>query len=238
MVKNEKIKKSIAFTLVFVIMILVIRNLFELSLILSIIVALLLAVLISIIEKYMPKKENHFKKEDLEKLDSEEIRKRLEENEQFDEVGRKILEKRKDYTTKEKLSECFENILSFSIPVLFFGLLFMGALGAMYDIPKEDFMINATRDVAMASNITLNTFFDIGYESKNPQVYVFLFYLAVFMAFFYPVIVLIYRLIRKKSNLKREQSSITDGRQSIHNVQSSEEGSARDTENSGAKRNL
>jgi hypothetical protein len=195
--KSKKTKKIIFFIIMVLVAALMTKLFYELSIFLSILIGIAIAVIIFLIDKYRPKEKQHYAKEDFDKLSSKEIREKIEQNKEFNKSGRKVLDIRKDYTAKEIISECFSDILWFSMPILFFGLILMGALGNIADIPKEDFMINSTRNLMTVANATLNAFFDIGYESSKPYNYLFLFYLAVFMAFFYPVIVLIYRFVRR-----------------------------------------
>ena len=95
---------------------------------------------------------------------------------------------------KEILSETLDSIFTFSPAIIIFGIMFMGALGSMYHIPTEDFMVNSTANLARAGEITLRTFYEQGYD--RPKVFTALFIFSIIMAFIYPLISMIVKLIR------------------------------------------
>lgn len=152
----------------------------------------------------MEDKEREKIKEELNKKDSETIRKELKIAKEKSKQGWKIIEKRKDTTKKEIFAEWFDDMLSFSPAVIFFGLFFMGALGARYNIPSDGFFYNATENINRVANITISKFYYIGYE--KPMLYTILFYFTIFMAFIYPLIRLIYYII-KNVNKKQHNKS-------------------------------
>lgn len=195
--KSKKKSKILFFIFLTIASTLSAKFFLELNIFYSILVGIIVAVGVFLAIKLSPKKKKYYTKEDFDKLSSEEIRKKIEQNEDFNKSGRIVLDTRKDCTTREIIGECFTDMLMFSPAILIFGLMLMGALGNIADIPREDFIVNATSNVMTGANITLNMFYDIGYESSRPYAYLFLFYLAVFMAWIYPVIILIYRFVRR-----------------------------------------
>ena len=103
-------------------------------------------------------------------------------------------ESKKEKTLKEKIGSHFTDILIFSPAVIIFALFFMGALGNYANIPNEDFLVNATANIERAANITINAFYKRGYE--RPKTFTFLFAFSIFMAFIYPIFLIIKDLIK------------------------------------------
>jgi len=108
---------------------------------------------------------------------------------------------------KEILSETLDSIFTFSPAIIIFGIMFMGALGSMYHIPTENFMVNSTANLARAGELTLKTFYEHGYE--RPKIFTALFIFSIIMAFIYPLVSMIIKLIRlsyssRKATKRRE----------------------------------
>jgi ABC-type uncharacterized transport system permease subunit len=72
--------------------------------------------------------------------------------------------------------------------------VFLGALGSTYNLPSQDFFNNVTYWTGQTGNLTIGIFYNMGVENPKPMIFVY--YLAVFMAFIYPIIMLVYHLIK------------------------------------------
>jgi hypothetical protein len=146
--------------------------------------------------------------EEVGKLDSKEIREKIERNKEFNKIGDKETWKRNDYTYKEIIGEFSHDLLIYSTALIILVLIFMGSLGNFYNIPTGDYITNSTKQIVMVSNIVLRSFYDGGY--LNPILTTVLFYLVIAMMFVAPTAVLIYRIIKKNkevNNGRRERKS-------------------------------
>jgi uncharacterized membrane protein len=108
----------------------------------------------------------------------------------------KIKEIKEEETIQSFLNRILWQIVSFGTALTILTLFFMGALGAKYDIPVNDFITPTIGNLTKAANITITTFYMHGY--KQPTIFICLFYLGVFMTFIYPIYQVIMFFIKRK----------------------------------------
>ena len=85
----------------------------------------------------MKKSEKKRLREELEKFDSEEIRKKIERSREIPEIGRGIIKKRKETNTNEELEEMVSEILFHSIIIIMLGFFYFGAVPQYFGVNDE-----------------------------------------------------------------------------------------------------
>ena len=167
-------------------------------------------------EQQEPKKKSLDKsvkllKQQLESLTSDEIRNQIKDNQLFNEYGQKMIDKRKEWSVKEFLSNQLMSIIYGGIIVFVFGIFYLGAMPAYYGV--DNLFLNPINS-SMGLNTSLDMINHAGYlilsdlietGAQHPAIFFWLWWLLVFITFIYPLIRIILFFIRRgKHTIKKE----------------------------------
>jgi hypothetical protein len=189
----------------------------ELKILLSLGIGIITSIITWLLIKFKVLKFETTKKEDkdnlnklLEGMTSDEIRNKIKlnkelnkYNEEFEKKGWKLISKRKELTYKEKGNLDISGLITAGYMILFIGLIYLGAIPAMFGVNNEftnpsnaSLGLNASFDLAqkaITDSLFIN-FMDTGAE--RPVFWFWFFWIIVACFFVYPIFKSIYYYIK------------------------------------------
>lgn len=209
--KRNKLLEIIIYPIIFVGMIFIIRIFNDLNWIWTILISFGITLLIYLDFKFKWIKETNKEEENRTKtfvktLDTLTLRQAIQIQKDFIEIAEKEYGKRKDRKLRDKIGEQFWNIIDYSMGIFLFALIMFGGIPIMFGVNNEftnpSFPYNFTNSSALsgatngielvghAAQFTLITLMNLGKE--NPQLWFWLFWLAVVSGIILPLIKIIY----------------------------------------------
>jgi hypothetical protein len=156
-----------------------------------------------LIDKPKKKDKEYLLREQLEKLSTEELYKKINSSEEILKISKKVINKRPDRKIGDYFGELFEDMIISGGAIFGIALIYFGAIAPYFNVNNEfinptnsSFGLNKSMELAGTGFVKL---MEVG--SENPTFWFWFFWFVVYCSFINPILSILGELLKRKFKL-------------------------------------